>query len=256
MNLSVIIPVYRPNFVHLSKAIESLNAQSFKNFDVIWIFSGVLDTTVVEQINNSAVFVSTFVVAPGNGLSAALNSGLDIVSSDYVARFDADDICHPQRFEIQLNFLISNPDIDICGSDIVIVNAEDEVVAKRYYPSSDKIIRRAFLLYSPLAHPALMFRKRIFDGYRYNESFSFAEDLELFLRLRNRRIVFHNLPYPLLQYRELRVVRSRNHLYSNFRARLKNVKYFRDLFSVGFSFALLMMPSRLVAFSKSIIYSK
>lgn len=256
VKLSVVVPIYNPNKEHLLKAVESLNHQTFKDFIVIWVFTSFIEEVVVEQINAFAIFPCKFLVAKEKGIAAALNCGLDVVETDYVARFDADDLCHPNRFELQLDFLECNRHVDICGSDIIIVGDDGRVVAKRFYPSSDNSIKDSFLFKSPLAHPAIVFRKSLFGTFRYCERFRSAEDLELFLRLRNNDRKFHNLPYPLLYYRENQIVRSRTHLYYNFLARLKNLKYTSDLISIALSLFILFLPSGIISFLKLRLYSK
>jgi glycosyltransferase involved in cell wall biosynthesis len=255
VKLSVVIPVFRPCLKYLSKAVESLNRQTIDDFVVFWIFSVDLEQDVVDLITSEGLFSSKFLLSPKRGLSAALNFGLDHVTTEFVARFDADDICHPNRFELQLQFLLMNKAVDVCGSDIVIINDVDRIVAKRGYSLSNSRILRSFLFNSPLAHPVVVFRRSLFDKYRYKESYLYSEDLELFLRMRNYGVIFHNLPYPLLQYRELSKVRPRRHLISNLKARLENFKYISDLVSILSVVFLIVVPSRLVGFLKSRVYS-
>eukprot|EP01037_Dinobryon_pediforme_P007089 gene7089-7153_t len=53
---------------------------------------------------------------PNKGVSSALNQGLSRARSPYIARFDADDICHPDRLKIQYEFITSYPEYSIIGS--------------------------------------------------------------------------------------------------------------------------------------------
>ena len=50
------------------------------------------------------------------GLGKALEIGITECQYDLIARMDSDDICHPERFEKQINFMIDNPDVKVLGS--------------------------------------------------------------------------------------------------------------------------------------------
>ena len=50
------------------------------------------------------------------GLVVALNTGVSKAKGDYIVRMDSDDIAHPQRLEIQMNYLALNPEVDVLGT--------------------------------------------------------------------------------------------------------------------------------------------
>lgn len=58
--------------------------------------------------------------------------GLRIVNMTWVLRMDTDDICVPNRFEQQINFIQQHPDISVCGGQIIEFNhtPNDGVVAR------------------------------------------------------------------------------------------------------------------------------
>ena len=46
---------------------------------------------------------------------------LNYMNVEYVARMDADDICVPHRFEKQVQYLDEHPEIDILGSNALLL---------------------------------------------------------------------------------------------------------------------------------------
>ena len=44
------------------------------------------------------------------------------MGADFIARMDSDDISVQERFEMQVNFFLKNPKVDIVGSNILIFN--------------------------------------------------------------------------------------------------------------------------------------
>ena len=70
-----------------------------------------------------------------------------------------------------------------------------------------------------------MIRKEVLDKHGfYNEHFKFAEDLELWLRLIKKKVIFYNLPQRLLEYRidNIALAREKKNYYFNFLARKKH----------------------------------
>ena len=89
--ISVIVPMYNvEDFI--GECIESLRAQSFKDFEAVCVDDGSTDDTAQRAraaAGDDERFV--FVSRENGGLSAARNSGLDVATGDYVSFLDADD---------------------------------------------------------------------------------------------------------------------------------------------------------------------
>ena len=71
-----------------------------------------------------------------------MNKALKISKSKYIARADADDFYHKDRFKIQLSYLNKNTDIDVVGSNANIVDLNDRVIEKIEMPYLDIDIKK------------------------------------------------------------------------------------------------------------------
>ena len=125
--LTVILPIVDVN-KFLPCAIQSLQKQTFKDF-VCYIISGHLTEKEMRQLSDIISDDGRFIVHQLHlkGIAFALNYGLNLVKTKYVARMDSDDISHPTRFEKQLHFLVSifnNP-----MRCITLALAQDKVTA-------------------------------------------------------------------------------------------------------------------------------
>jgi glycosyltransferase involved in cell wall biosynthesis len=132
-----------------------------------------------------------------------LNFGLQEAKGEFIARMDADDWSHPDRFAKQVEFLHSHPDIAVVGTQIDIMDENDRPMGHRSYPTDPEAISAALCRYNPLAHPSVMYRKGAVcqsGGYRYRR-FPANEDYELWCRLARLRYGLANLPRTLLRYR-------------------------------------------------------
>ncbi len=189
----------------LQISIDSIKNQTFKDF-VCHILCGQLSEDELKRLSELVSGDDRFVLhhLQLNGITFALNYGLNLVKTKYVARMDSDDICSPARFEKQLNFLEGNPNYVMVGSRVIIIDEHGEKSNQNFkFFEDDKEIRRALKYRMPFCHPVMMFRADTLfanRGYLYGNN---SEDHELYLRIaRNPNNLFKNLPDQLLSYRK------------------------------------------------------
>ena len=144
---------------YIGEAISSVLDQTFTDFELLIINDGSTDTT--EQIINAFTDPRIRHINQTNqGIAAALNIGLLNAKADLIARFDADDICHPQRLEKQYDFLMSHPGYVLVGSDAENVDMNGEFVFQFDYAGyTDEEIRALPYNVCPFAHPTVCYKK-------------------------------------------------------------------------------------------------
>lgn len=139
------------------------------------------------------------------GLPSALNHGLDVILEqkfDYIARADADDVSLPSRFEKQLAFMESHPDIDLVGCWVRLFDEDTrETLMMLSPPTTSKAIKNRLYSNSALYHPTWFMRANVFrDVGFYNASYETAQDYDFLRRLiKNHQVA--NIPEYLLDYR-------------------------------------------------------
>src|SRR5664279_4302143 len=114
--VTVLMPVYNAAD-YIGEAIDSVLQQTFTDFELLIINDGSTDSTtqVIRSFNDARIILIDHPV--NHGIAAALNTGLSKAKANYIARFDADDICFPGRLQEQTNFLDNHPDYVLTGSD-------------------------------------------------------------------------------------------------------------------------------------------
>lgn len=136
------------------------------------------------------------------GLAASLNRGLGAARSDLIARQDADDVSHPRRLERQLAVLRARPELALMGTRARRIDADGAPVGVVDRPLDPGTIRWYHLFSNPFVHSAVMFRRAaVADVGGYDESFTWAQDFELWSRVLHRYPVL-NLPDRLVDYRD------------------------------------------------------
>ena len=201
--LTVTLPVLN-GMPYLSDALASLETQTFRNFIVLFWDNGSTDGSVEEARQWIPSRLPGRVVS---GIPLPLHECLarmvEESDTEFCARMDADDICLPERFRLQMEFMIEHPGIDLVGTQIECIDAEGKMLPTeewaKYPLSHDEIISRLMIL-CPFNHPSILFRRKaILQAGSYSIPAP-VEDLNLYLRLvRQSRVA--NLSETCLRYR-------------------------------------------------------
>jgi cellulose synthase/poly-beta-1,6-N-acetylglucosamine synthase-like glycosyltransferase len=202
-DVSVILAV-RNGGSDLPKAIATIFAQTFVNFELIVVDNGSTDGTsaFLKTIEDPRLRVFDHAEP---GLAGALNYGIAKARGRYIARQDHDDWALPTRIERQVQFLEAHPDHALVGTRAEIWVGD--VPAHRYHdhPTDDETLRFELLFNNPFVHSSVMIRKSALDAvglYTTDPARQPPEDYELWSRLA-RRFRVANLPERLTIYREV-----------------------------------------------------
>lgn len=114
--ISIIVPVYKVE-KYLKKCVESILAQTYKNFELILIDDGSPDNCP-DLCDEFAQHDSriTVIHKKNGGLSEARNAGLDIARGEYIGFVDSDDYISPNMYELLLNkIVLTKADMAVCN---------------------------------------------------------------------------------------------------------------------------------------------
>ncbi|MCA9399253.1 MAG: glycosyltransferase family 2 protein, partial [Candidatus Omnitrophica bacterium] len=121
--ISVVMTVYNAAR-YVRAAIDSILIQTFTEFEFIIVDNCSSDRTVeiIESYGDKRI-----ILIKNNenvGQTKALNIGLQESMGNYIARMDADDVCVPERLQLQYDFLEEHPEIAVVGSSWIYINDE------------------------------------------------------------------------------------------------------------------------------------
>jgi glycosyltransferase involved in cell wall biosynthesis len=187
---------------YIEESIQSVLNQTYNNFEFIIINDGSKDNSlkIIKKFLSKDDRI-ILIDRENKGLVASLNEGILKSNGNFIARMDADDVCLPNRFEEQLNFMNNNSDVGVCGSWIELFG--DDFKTKIWkLPCNDERLKAELLFSSCFAHPSVMIRKNVLldNDILYDESYIHAEDFELWIRLSDITY-FANINKVLLKYR-------------------------------------------------------
>lgn len=206
--VSVLLPVYN-GALTLARALESVCVQTLADWETVVLDDGSTDGTdgVLETFRRREPRIRV-VRRPHRGLVAALNDGLALCRGTFIARLDADDVCHPDRLAEQAAYLMLRPEVGVVGS---LVAFGGDMVRQTGYAlhvdwlnsviAAETIDRQRFVE-SPLAHPSVMFRRDLVDRHGGYREGPFPEDYELWLRWLEAGVVMTKVPRELLVWHD------------------------------------------------------
>ncbi|KZL05009.1 putative glycosyltransferase EpsE [Pseudovibrio axinellae] len=202
MEISVVLPVHNCG-KFLLPALQSIKYQSYPHFEVLLVNDRSDDGS--EEVCAKIANVDDrfrLLESPHPGMAAALNFGILQARGTYIARMDGDDLCLPERFSKQVQFLKDNPDISFLGTFAQHIDQHSKVTGSFEFPEDDFEIKSQLDRgMNTFVHPSMMIRRRALVDLRgYREIFSICQDYDLWLRAQDR-YSFANLPEHLIAYR-------------------------------------------------------
>lgn len=203
------IPTYNVGrFIALS--IKSVLAQTYTNFELIITDDGSTDNTVDEISKFNDPRIKLIVDGKNHGISYRLNQQIDMAKGEYFVRMDGDDLMFPTRVEELVKYLQGHPDVDVVGTEIVVIDDNNEVLGCRRN-NTETTNKRLLYKSAYFAHPTVAGRMDFFKRYHYKEEFDGVEDHNLWIR-GYKGNNFARISKPLMFYRDPLVFKLKTYL--------------------------------------------
>lgn len=200
--VSVLIAVFNGERF-LREALESIAAQTFRDFEVIVLDDGSTDGSLAIAQDQARKDERFRVVAGENqGLFVRLNAGLKMCRGELVAVMDSDDVSLPNRLECQHRFMEAHPEVLLVGGQVMRIDEDGEELGLLWRPLDHETIDRESMQGRlAITHPGMMYRRAAVEGIGgYSLSHRYGQDLDLALRLAEIGRVA-NVPEVVLRYR-------------------------------------------------------
>jgi len=187
----------------LLECLQSVVDQSLKASEIVFVKDGPLSEDLEHVLcqYTSQLPIKFVELTVNKGLGNALSKGLEACSNDIVFRMDTDDICYENRFQLQYDYLMANPEVDILGGWAHDINSNGDIISERKYPTSHKELYK-LMWTNPLIHPAVVFRRsKVLSVGSYDPSVVRRQDYELWIRAAAGGLKIENLPAFVIKYR-------------------------------------------------------
>jgi len=197
---------------YLQDSIDSILNQTYSDFDFYIYDDCSTDTTsqIISNYSDRRIFYIKNI--ENQGIAKTLNQGLEklLPHYEYIARMDADDWSFPERFKKQIDFMDSNSDLAMSGTQGYWLKEIDKIPLNAWeYPTRCEYLKFYLLFSASFGHSSLIFRTNFFikNDLKYNQLIKTCEDWDLWIKVSQKGKI-ENLPDFLMKYR---IVSNSNH---------------------------------------------
>ena len=118
--VSVIIPSYNTASL-ISECLDSVFAQTYKDFEVIVVNDGSPDTSALEKILAPYLSSIVYIRQENKRAAGARNTAIEIARGEFLAFLDSDDTWLPEHLSNQIQLLAEDPSLDLVYADGLMV---------------------------------------------------------------------------------------------------------------------------------------
>jgi glycosyltransferase involved in cell wall biosynthesis len=191
---------------YIREALDSLRAQTFRNFETIVINDGCPDTANLERALEPYRGEIVYIKQENTGLSGARNSGIKAARAPLIALLDADDAWEPNYLEAQTGILRAHPEIDVLYPNAVYFGAGAGSWSGRKFmdmlPSAGDATFQSILSGQCAVFVGVAARReKLLRVGLFDPELRSAEDLDLWLRLARAGAKFGYHRQTLARYR-------------------------------------------------------
>ncbi|MDO4680730.1 MAG: glycosyltransferase [Aerococcus sp.] len=205
--LSVLMSIYKKEHPeYLKSCLESLEGQTVQPDEYVIIADGPLTPALDQELADfeaRATFpVNIYRFEENRGLGLALQDGVKFAKSTWIARMDTDDIARRDRFEQQIAYLRSHPDVELIGSNVMeFENDPMTSTTEKQVPETNEEIRQYVRRRNPFNHMSVMYKKESVLAAGNYQPLSGYEDYYLWARMLKQGTIAYNIQEPLVYAR-------------------------------------------------------
>ncbi len=204
--VSVIVPSFN-TAGYIAECLDSVFAQTYRDFEVILVNDGSPDTPALERALAPYRDRIVYLTQKNTGLAGARNTAIRAARGRYIALLDSDDAWLPEYLAVQVAMLERDPSVDAVYPNAIIFG--DHPHAGRTYMDvcpSDGPVTFASLVTQRcnVFVGALIRREALFHAGLFDDALRSVEDFDLWARLlaRGGRITYHR--QVLMRFRKRR----------------------------------------------------
>ena len=180
--VSVIIPAYN-GALYIGKAIESVLAQDYDDYEIIVVDDGSQDNT--KQIVTGYGEQVKYISQENQGVAQARNRGLELAEGKYIAFLDQDDFFLPHKLSSQVAILDQEASIGLVNSGWEIVDQQGiKLAAVEPWYNSPQLDLESLIIWKPVFLGAMLFRRSCLERCdKFDPTLEQTPDVDLVLRL-------------------------------------------------------------------------
>jgi len=225
--VSIVAPCYNAE-KYLEEALHSIFAQDYPNIEVIVVDDGSTDNSLALLRQLQQTYDFQLYTQANQGVSAALNHGMQHARGIYVSTPDLDDVMLPHSIRVRAQYLEQHPTIGCVGALIVYMDSDGHTIKQQQCDrinihTFNDILREAKVIGAPTA----LYRMSALRDAGFYDPLLRVQDFQITLRIASQGYEIHELPVCVTRYR-----RHSNNLSRKYRlmleADLQAIEPYRD----------------------------
>ena len=198
--ISILTPVFDTPVSWLREAVDSVLAQVYENWELVLIDDGSTDADMLRALPALAARdrrIRLVRLESHQGISAALNRGLDLAEGQWLTFLDHDDVLEPDALFQNVKLLQENPGLDLIYSDedkLTEAGFDSPILKPDWSPDF-------FLSCNYLCHLIFLRRDLVREVGGFQPQFDGSQDYDLLLRVAERTNRIHHIPRVLYHWR-------------------------------------------------------
>lgn len=203
--ISVVMPL-RDALGTLEKAIESVRAQTFADWELVVIDDGSTDgsSALLDRLAQQDQRIR--IEHPeARGVAPAMQRGCELARGEWIARMDADDWMHPKRLARQLEYAGQHPELGVISCRVGYGGEGEGYRAHVDWLNTlmdPEVIALRRFVEAPVANPSVMFRRQLISHHGGCRDGNFPEDYEMWLRWLDGGVRFGKVDEELLVWND------------------------------------------------------
>mgnify|MGYP000684036772 CR=1 FL=1 len=184
--VSVVIPIFN-GALFIARAVESVLAQTYKDFEIIIVDDGSTDDSrvVLTQFANQPFIRCLY--QDNAGPAQARNLGIESALGEYIAFLDCDDFWFPEKLEAQVAMLRGNSHPVLVHSNYEVIASEGRIIQQAKAGQTRDAFHKAFSGgQAPLLSTTIISRILLEQVGKFDPNLWVSEDSDLILRLYER----------------------------------------------------------------------
>jgi len=228
-SLTLLMPVYNAA-PYLREAVDSLLAQTYTDFELWLIDDGSTDASRAIMQSYTDSRIRFFGFDHNRGRVAVVNEVVAQVSTPFFSITDADDASHPQRLQKQIEILLNDQSVMLCGTGYVAMNAAGKIFQNVLLPQHHELIYEQMPQHAQVHGPTTIMRSALLKEFTplYRDYFKdHIADADLASRVVDRYRAA-NVPEALYAYRIVGTSNSRKNVSIRFLHLYKVIAFLSD----------------------------
>lgn len=242
-----IITVVKNGMPFLKNCIKSYQLQSYKNKELIVVYSESGDKTLdfLKKKKKEKIINKLIIDKKSTNKFESLNLALKSISGDAFGILHADDIFFSNKILSEIVLKFNQKKVDLIYGNVVFSSKKNILNFKRYWKSSNYSKNKMLLGWMP-PHTSLFLSKKL-SNYKYNSNYNISADYEYMINIfdNNPKIYYLNVPITIMRLggdstnffciflkllQDFKIIKKRHKNLTFLRLILKSLRKFHQLF--------------------------